>query len=287
FAFIGDNIYADTEDMSVMRSKYQMLGRIAGFRRFRAKIPMIFTWDDHDFGINDGGREYPFKAESKKIMFQFFGEDLASPRARRDGVYTSYVFGKAPRRTQIILLDLRWFRSALIATENGYIPNPDPDATMLGAEQWKWLEEQLRIPADFRILASSTQFVSSEHGWEKWANFPHEKARLLRLIDELNIKNLAIISGDMHYGELSMETTPGGFNLYDLSSSGLNFTEPALGIPNSKRLGIFDADSNFGMVSVDFANPESILVTLEVRDSLGETVIQRKLEYPRGPALTS
>jgi alkaline phosphatase D len=30
---------------------------------------------------------------------------------------------------------------------------------MLGEEQWKWLEEQLQVPADIRIIASSIQML--------------------------------------------------------------------------------------------------------------------------------
>ena len=32
FAFLGDNIYADTEDMEVMRAKYALLGAQPGFQ---------------------------------------------------------------------------------------------------------------------------------------------------------------------------------------------------------------------------------------------------------------
>jgi alkaline phosphatase D len=281
FAFIGDNIYGDSEDMKEIAAKYVQLGKIPAFQRFRRKIPLVFTWDDHDLGANDSGCEYPFKAETKSLMFQFFGENMASVRARREGVYTSYMYGSPGERTQVILMDLRWFRTALISDENGYVPNPDPAATMLGEAQWRWLEEELSKPADFRILASSTQFASSDHVWEKWANFPLEKARLLALIDGLQIRNLAVISGDIHFGELSLETTPEGFDVYDLTSSGLNLFESAAEIPNSKRLEVFDAGCNYGHVTVDYGNERNILVTLEVRDLHGRTMIQRRLSYPR------
>lgn len=278
FAFIGDNIYADTEDMNVMQAKYRQLARKPEFARFRKQVPIIYTWDDHDMGANDAGREYPKKAESKNLMLRFFGEPPSSPRWRRDGVYTSYVFGAHPTKLQIILMDLRWFRSPLTGDSGEYTPNPDVNATMLGAEQWAWLEEQLKVPADIRILASSSQFVSAEHGWEKWANFPFEKARLIKMIDDLRINNLLVISGDMHFGELSMETTPGGFKLYDLTSSGLNKFEPAKDIPNSARLGIYDSGPNFGMVTIDW---ETLNVTLEVRSDKGLPVIKKDVQFPK------
>ena len=275
FAFIGDNIYADTDDMQVMKAKYQQLGRNPQFLKFRQEIPIIATWDDHDYGINDGGSEYIPKQQSKELMLNFFREPSTSIRWKREGVYTSY-FGGPHQRLQVILLDLRWFRSSLISDENGYVANPDPTATMLGSEQWKWLEQQLRMPAEIRILFSSTQFISSDHGWEKWANFPFEKARLLKMIDQLNVRNLIIASGDMHYGELSKEVSPGGIELFDLTSSGLNFVESGDGIPNTKRISLFDSDCNYGWITIDWRKSPRRL-RLEVRNSFGQSVISQEI----------
>lgn len=104
--------------------------------------------------------------------------------------------------------------------------------------------------ADVRILASSTQLAAIGHQWEKWENFPYELDRLLKLIDRLNVRNMVVISGDMHYGELSSIHTPRGIELFDLTSSGLNHSEPADGIPNRNRRELFDTGINFGLVTV-------------------------------------
>ena len=169
FLFIGDNVYADTDDMNVMSARYAELGAKPEFAAFRSKVPVLATWDDHDYGINDGGVEYSKKEESKKIMLDFFGEPADSERRQRPGIHTSYEFGPDGKRLQIILLDLRWFRSPIHWDEKagGYVPNTDPNATILGAEQWSWLERELQKPADLRLIASSTQLTSGEHHWEK------------------------------------------------------------------------------------------------------------------------
>ncbi|MGE3261242.1 MAG: alkaline phosphatase D family protein [Bacteriovoracia bacterium] len=279
FAFLGDNIYADTEDMNVMQEKYEQLARIPDFASFRKKIPIVATWDDHDFGLNDVGADYSQKNTSKKLFLDFFREPKNSVRRLQKGIYTSYFFGAEKQRTQLILLDLRWFRSALVQGPNGeYLPNPDRNATLLGEEQWKWLEEQLKKPADFRILGSSVQFASSDHRWEKWANFPREKSRLLKMLDRLAVRNLLVISGDMHFGEISRDSTPAGYPLYDFTSSGLNYAEPSTD-PNGKRLALFDTGPNFGLVTVDWtATPPS--VSMELRDELGATKIRKKFLLP-------
>ena len=114
FMFLGDNIYADTRDMEVLRAKYAMLGKEPGFIQLRKTTPIVAVWDDHDFGENDAGGDYPFKEQSRQRFFEFWGEPADSPRRDRDGVYASYVFGPPGKRVQVILPDLRYNRTPLV-----------------------------------------------------------------------------------------------------------------------------------------------------------------------------
>lgn len=272
FLFLGDNVYGDTEDMKYLNEQYQRWSREPNFARFRARVPLVATWDDHDFGRNDAGREFPEKQTSKNIFLDFFNEPLLSDRRMRPGVYTSYEIPVGPLKLQLIMLDLRWFRSPLKVDEQGrYIPNPDPRATLLGEEQWSWFESELRKPADLRVIASSIQVLAAEHRYEKWANFPADKQRLINLIDELDLNNCLFLSGDMHYGELTIDQTPGGRPLVDLTSSGLNRYESAAPFPNSKRLAVYDQSANYGFIEIDPHAPKPFLVS--VKDQWGQTQI--------------
>jgi alkaline phosphatase D len=179
FLLLGDNIYADTTNRATMERKYQALKESPFFQGLRRKAPVLATWDDHDFGANDAGAEYPMKVESQRLFCDFIDEPADSPRRRRPGVYDGRTFGPPGQRLQVILLDTRYFRSLLATGENNvlpsggrYIPRADAGATILGDVQWAWLEEQLRIPADVRIIASSIQFISEFSGAEAWANLP-------------------------------------------------------------------------------------------------------------------
>lgn len=274
FVFLGDNVYGDTEDMEELAKKYDQLGVIPEFADFRSKTPIIATWDDHDYGYNDAGCEHPRKFESKGLFLNFFGEPKASPRWGREGIYTSYYYGNSPNRVQVILLDLRWSRTGIMVDEQGcYQPTSGEGVSMLGDEQWAWFENELFQPADVRIIGSSIQMVSNDHIFEKWANFPQDKARLFKLIDENRLKNVFVISGDMHFGELSSETTPDGRVIFDLTSSGINrYDVIADWVPNTKRITIFDQDANFGLLSFDW-NARNIC--LEVCDSTGTPVIKQ------------
>ena len=61
--------------------------------------------------------------------------------------------------------------------KNDYMPNEVKDSTILGNEQWKWLKNELHIPAKIRIIATSTQFGHEYNGWESWTNVPHERKK--------------------------------------------------------------------------------------------------------------
>lgn len=206
---------------------------------------------------------------SKRIMLDFFNEPKHSPRREREGVYQSYNLKFGEHTLQIILLDLRWFRSRLEGSAQGYLPSQDP-VGLLGEIQWKWLESELRKPASYRLIGSSIQFISSEHQWEKWANFPIERDRLLRLIEELNLRNVMFLSGDMHFGEVSKQTLRNGYELLDITASGLNRAEPAGDIHNPHRVDIFDREDLFGMVTLNWENKK---VRAEIVDVNGNSPI--------------
>ncbi|MBM3801081.1 MAG: alkaline phosphatase family protein [Acidimicrobiia bacterium] len=282
FLFIGDNIYADTEDMEVMRTKYAKLGAVPGFQRLRKICPILATWDDHDFGVNDGGWEYPKRVESQQVFLDFFREPPDSPRRKQEGVYDSRVFGPEGKKTQIVLLDTRYFRSPLKRGEPGermkYVPNPDPSATILGEAQWRWLERQLKIPAQIRIIVSSIQVVTEDYHSEKWANFPLEREKLYRLIKDAQASGVIFISGDTHWAELSMMDGSVGYPLYDLTSSSLNaaFKKWRPYEPNRHRVGTMNWGDNFGVIDISWQSADP-RISLQIRDDEGDINIQRKI----------
>jgi len=292
FIFLGDNIYGDTEDMAVLRAKYQMLAEKPGFRTLRRNAEVIATWDDHDFGVNDGGSEYPKKAESAAIFLDFWGVPEGHSRRRPEGgIYGSYFFGPEGRRVQVILPDNRTFRTPLLGysvepeDKGQYVVNPDPDATMLGQAQWEWLEAELRRPADLRILASSTQVLPDAPGYEAWINFQADHQRLLDLVDFAGVENLLIISGDTHYAELSRLETRMPYPLYELTSSGLTEVWPVFG-PNRNRIAKAPLMPNYGRLTIDWDAPSpGVLMEVEMLDGsigISHAVKLADLKQPTG-----
>ena len=72
FIFLGDNIYGDTHDMELLRNKYKQLGSKESYQHLIKNTEVLATWDDHDYGRNDAGKNYPQKQASKQIFLDFF-----------------------------------------------------------------------------------------------------------------------------------------------------------------------------------------------------------------------
>lgn len=283
FVYLGDNIYGDTKDMTELAAKYAQLGARPEFAGLRAKVPLIATWDDHDYGWNDAGKEYAFKEPSKEIFLEFWRELEDSPRRKRPGIYTSHLFGKSDKgaRLQIILLDTRTFRDSLVRSrlpswKNSYIPNPDPEKTFLGKAQWQWLEEQLRVPAEFRIIGSSIQFAHEYNGWESWTNLPHELYRMVDLIKKTRAEGVLFMSGDVHWGELSILPVKGAYPLHDLTASGINQDWPDVE-PNRNRFGEVYRKYHFGGLQFDW-DAEDPTVTLRIHGMDGAVHVEKTVK---------
>lgn len=50
------------------------------YAAFVNRTPIIGIWDDHDYGINDGGKFYTNREESQQVFLDFIGEPKVSPR---------------------------------------------------------------------------------------------------------------------------------------------------------------------------------------------------------------
>lgn len=289
FLAAGDNIYGDTTDMALLKEKYAQLGAKPGFQALRNLCPLLATWDDHDYGVNDGGAGYSRKVESQRVMLDFYEVAADSPRRQRPGVYESWRYGTEGRRVQIILLDLRYFRSppvkdtrsaeekARLKLVGWYVPNEDPKAEVLGAAQWAWLEAQLRLPAELRLIVSSFQVVAGEKGMESWGCFPAERRRLYETIGRSGANGVVFLSGDVHFSEIS-RSSEGPYPLYDFTSSGLTNSSPVWAAAvNSHRVSPRAyAEPTFGFLKVDWSE-SAPGVTLEARGLGGEVVFSRRI----------
>ncbi|WP_049724762.1 alkaline phosphatase D family protein [Wenzhouxiangella marina] len=287
FLYIGDNVYGDvwslSPDMEELMRAYAELSEQRDFQRVAAAVPIMATWDDHDYGMNDGGRTYYGKYGSEAIFETYWGmED--HPVADRDGVYYSETFGPEGQRVQIIMLDTRFFRTDLTRSPNRgaagmerYVPSDAPDQDMLGPEQWAWLEAELRKPADLRLLVSSVQVLADVHGWEAWKQLPRSQARLYEIIETSGANGVILVSGDRHLSALYRQGGITDYPLYELTASSLNrVVRDENDEMSSNQLGPAYARENFGEITIDWSARQ---VSLTVHDMEGDAVLEQSIPF--------
>ena len=234
FMFLGDNVYGDHPSGKLDKLRKSYISQSTKLPKWLNKKKVVSIWDDHDYGINDGGGDFKNKRESKKLFLDFWQIPENDPRHKRDGLYFNELIEIDGFKINLIVLDTRFFRSKLSSNKSPYIPTDNVDTTILGDEQWTWFKQVLNHDSDLILVLSSIQILATEHVFEKWDLFPHERLKMMKLLDSIETKSL-IISGDRHKGGLYKKGS-----LIELTSSSLN--KPTTAARISRNLPIV-ADS--------------------------------------------
>jgi alkaline phosphatase D len=271
--WLGDSAYADVIDGKYIKKDlpkdafdraYRLLGRSEGIAALKTLPPghMMATWDDHDYGRNDAGKDWERKEDAKKEFLKFWrGEE------KEDGVYSARDFGPEGKRIRVILLDTRFNRD-----------DPGAEGDILGEKQWEWLGGHLAKPgAELVVIGSSIQVLADQHRFEKWGNFPKAKERLFRLIRETDA-HVVLVSGDRHHAEISKQpASPAGYPLFEVTSSGLTEKSSIRNEANDLRIGDVYVGGNFGVILVDWSQADPG-VRLEIRGEDGR--VEREVSFP-------
>jgi alkaline phosphatase D len=302
FIMMGDNVYASKPENRPIIDQYIKLNENTDYLDLREAVPFMATWDDHDYGQQDGGDDNPYKQEARKVFGQHWTYLKNIMPKDQGAIYHSRMIGESKKRVQIIMLDTRYDRSPLVknldpapvmippvpqlpttpllktddsselkadrtaspvitnppaplapALPKMYSPNIDPKARVLSNEQWKWLESELKKPAELRIIVSSIQILADDHGFEKWGNFPLEKKKFLDLLNKNNIRNAVVLSGDRHLASIAKIHLNKKTELYDVTSSALNKPSPAKEPEiDQSYVGPSYLSINFGLASIDW-----------------------------------
>ena len=275
FLMLGDNVYGDTDsnDLIELRDAYEK--QRENFDRLNLNFPFEAIWDDHDYGKNDGGEEYIYKEEAEQIFLDFWNIPQDDIRRNRPGLYFEKTQEIDGISIQMIFLDTRFFRDALLPTdEKGapgkerYVPQTDTSLTMLGEGQWTWLQEQLDKEVDHKIIVTSIQFLAMGHGWEAWKTLPHERQRLIDLVDQSSSEVL-FISGDRHRGGLYQFSTQSGKVISEMTSSSLNLAFANDEEDGPLRSGPTFVQENYGEILLDKLTNT---LTVNLKDNQGKII---------------
>jgi len=203
FVQTGDTLYYDrkaplSKNMPLARYRWGRMYSLPYQKAFHEEIPSYWMHDDHDLLKNDcwAGQKYGDLTWEQGL--QIWREQIP----QSDKPYRTFRWGK---NLQIWLPEGREYRS----------PNkmPDgPEKTILGKEQWTWLEKTMReSDATFKLYISATPVVGPDRGGknDNHANegFEYEGERLRKFLN--SIPGCFVINGDRHWQYHSVDPETG------------------------------------------------------------------------------
>jgi alkaline phosphatase D len=197
----------------------------------------------------------------------------------------------------IIACTTRWFTAGFDLPSHlpPSICPSQKENTVLGEEQWMWLEKQLTdSSASVHIIVSSIQVLTTNPVVESWGHFPAERSKLLKLLNV--VPGVMILSGDVHHAEISTTSNQHIKRIHhgtivEVTSSGLTHScsgpriygplcEPILNLFSAHRFeggNIKDVSApsyytglNFGSINFDW---DSRSFEVQVHNEYGDVIL--------------
>ena len=265
FIFLGDNVYGDSPfgNLRKMKRAYDKQKKV--LPNFLNDLEVYAIWDDHDYGLNDGGSDYKNKIDAEKLFLDFWEISQNDPRHKREGIYFSTEKIFFDKKFKLIFLDTRFFRSKLLGEKGGYITNTNDNATILGKNQWQWLEDELNTEFDFLIIFSSIQIIPMDHPYEKWSNFPNERSKLLGVLNKFRDKTI-LFSGDRHRSGIYKKD-----GIFEITASSLNKPGSLFNETDKFLIGETYPEANYALFEISGNQIEVQIKNLngEILNSIG------------------
>jgi alkaline phosphatase D len=210
------------------------------------------TWDDHDFGPNDGDRSFINKDISTEVFKNFWANPTYGVPTGNKGICTKFAWGDI----EFYLLDDRYFKSPQ--------DREDIEKKLLGDEQIEWLADALsESKAAFKFIVCGVQVLNTAAMYENYATCPEERQKLIKRIRDSKARGVIFLTGDRHHTSLSaFQESNEVYPLYDLTCSSL--TSGVYGpIPEEKNTnlvaGTVLVEQNFALMEVTGVAKERVL----------------------------
>ena len=259
FIFLGDNVYGDSifENLYKMKRAYSKQEKL--LPDFLDQTDIFAIWDDHDYGKNDGGSDYKYKKLAENLFLDFWNVPINDVRRSREGIYFSENKVFFNKKYKLIFLDTRYFRSQLKGKKGSYQKNNDESATILGKEQWTWLEKELDSNFDYLFIFSSIQIIPEDHGFEKWSNFPNDRTKLLKILEKYKDRTI-LFSGDRHRSGIYKRN-----GIIEITSSSMNKPGSSFFETDKYLIGETYPQENYSVLKI--LNDD---INIDIKDKNGE-----------------
>ena len=272
--WMGDNTYFRESDFFSVTRLNRRMARDRGMpflQKLLASTAHYATWDDHDFGPDDGDRSYQLKDETLR-MFKLYWANPAYGLPEAKGVFGKFEWADC----EFFLLDDRYHRAPH--------RDPDPDKPYLGPVQLQWLKDQLITSrATFKFIVNGNQVVNTYSRHESYHLYRTEHQNLMNWLNDHAVEGVVFLSGDRHYSELLKMERPGSYPLYEFTSSPLTSgTIYGMGDEADNHMRVPGAlltdDRNFGIVEITGEGQKNRVLTFKSYDSEGKLRFEHQVK---------
>lgn len=226
---IGDNLYVDRyiNGNSVSHKKdfwtrYVEMRKSLKLYQAKKLVPIFATWDDHDYGTNDGDASFRWKKEAKKVFQSFFAQKpMGSIFQKGPGIsFVVQAFGQ-----RLFFMDNRFFRTPNVNDKRNKLRLKNVKyETHWGKKQERWLFSQLQNSSTPSWLIDGGQFFGGYLPWESYeASHPTNFKKTFIPNMKKSKSAVAFLSGDRHFFEfMKIPKQELGFSTYEITTSGIH-----------------------------------------------------------------
>jgi hypothetical protein len=266
----GDTPYIDVQDLATSRDKQQAFLETPFMRSLIRGTSTVGTWDDHDFGLNNGnGVNAGDRRENTREAFvEYRAHDQYGTGV--EGVYHKVDLGTM----EIFLLDPRWWSQ----TEES--PVDAAKRTCFGPEQWNWIRQALEeSKAPFKVLAMGQVWVDKKNGEsDDMFTYQHERDALYDFIREKKIPGVVLLGGDIHVSRHLIHRQRIGYDLHDFVTSPAHTSViPSLDVTHPNLEWSSQEPRQFMTLTADTRTNPAVMTA---RFYLANGTIQREVTIP-------
>jgi alkaline phosphatase D len=284
FAFIGGDFdHRNPQTSTDKRQMFKDLYNVATphmedfVNLILRKTPIMHQWDDHDSGLNNLDKTYPYWNVNQQV-FQEYVPSYPLPSVTPAGIWQKFSYAQA----DCFVLDCRSQRD--VATDPDDANKSMLDGNNLGATgELQWLENGLLTStARWKIIFTSVITNPSTKENDAWGAYQTEWNALRDFINTNNIQGVVSIAGDLHLGAID-NGTQSGFPEISVAKPNSEQPPPPVTQCASARVGIWsegyynDTCSGFGLVTI-LENPDRLI--LQVADEFGAIKISYTVLHP-------
>ena len=207
----GDTPYIDTSDLATIRTKHRAFLETPFMASLIRRTPTVGTWDDHDFGLNNGnGLSFASgKPNTRKGFVEYRAHEQFGTGP--EGVYHKVNLGQM----EVFLLDPRWF------SQTAASPVDPSQKTCFGAAQWQWIKDSLKASkAPFKVLAFGQIWQDKKNSeTDDMFTYWYERDALFDFIRDEGIPGVVLLGGDIHVSRHLIHPQRVGYDLHDFITS--------------------------------------------------------------------